>query len=271
MSAMGTAPPAWVRDLPTKPTLGDLAPGTAGQAVQVERRERFVPVAKPQPVAQPSVPAFPAPAPVPAPQPVSPNEHVRSATYPPPPVALDAGVPVRQAVAPGWEPPEPEVPGVCTPAGEAYAPSQAPVAAPLPAAAPHPSPHQPAPQTAPQPAPQSPPQPSPQPPPVASQPAAQPPPPPRRGPAPAAPQALSPEQGQSLDMSVSTYASFCAACAAMPDRVAETQLEYGITSPQQRASLDDLWQDRFDEDPALQQHWEKMFAQFRDQIRRSQR
>ena len=353
MSAMGVAPPAWVRDVPAKPALGDPAPGTAAQAAQAEQRQRFVPVAKPQHVPQapaapapaapapaapapaapappyphppaassapapgpaaaplpavpapPATPSAPAPAPAqaapshaPAPQhppvapaaapappalapsppapavaaaPLPPSEHVRSATYPPAPVAPGPGMPARQLVAPAWDVPADDQPGTRTPPmGEAYAPGS-PAAAVSPAA--------PAQHVSPQPAgvqPSAPPQAAPSQPvaaPLAAPsphvPAAQPPPPPQRGapPPPAAPSSHEAQQG--LEMSVSTYAAFCAACAAMPERVAETQREYGIASDDQRASIDDLWQDRFDEDPALHQQWEQMFARFRDQLRR---
>ena len=74
-----------------------------------------------------------------------------------------------------------------------------------------------------------------------------PPPPPRRG----APQATPADD--SLEMSVARYASYCAACAAHPDRVELTQQEYGVANEAVRQRLDDSWQERFDEDAALQE------------------
>jgi hypothetical protein len=67
-------------------------------------------------------------------------------------------------------------------------------------------------------------------------------------------------------MSVAKYAMFCAACAAHPDRVFQTMVEYGVTSPEARERLDESWQDRFDDDPELQKTWEELFAQFRGQF-----
>jgi hypothetical protein len=66
---------------------------------------------------------------------------------------------------------------------------------------------------------------------------------------------------------VAKYAAFCAACAAHPDRVFMTQVEYGVTSPEAREALDEDWQDRFDDDPELHAKWEKLFQHFREQLR----
>ena len=66
-------------------------------------------------------------------------------------------------------------------------------------------------------------------------------------------------------MSVAKYAMFCAACAARPESVFQTMVEFGVNSPQARETLDESWQDRFDDDPELQAQWEKLFAQFRGQ------
>lgn len=66
-------------------------------------------------------------------------------------------------------------------------------------------------------------------------------------------------------MSVHKYAAFCAACAAAPERVFQTMVEYGVNSPQAREALDESWQDRFDEDPSLQAQWEELFSRFREQ------
>ena len=67
---------------------------------------------------------------------------------------------------------------------------------------------------------------------------------------------------------MATYAAFCAACANDPRRVTHTMVEYGIGSPEEREELDETWQDRFDEDPALHGQWEKLFHQFREQLKR---
>ena len=66
--------------------------------------------------------------------------------------------------------------------------------------------------------------------------------------------------------SVAKYAAFCAACAAQPDRVFMTQVEYGITSPEARVELDETWQDRFDEDGEAHALWERLFRQFRREL-----
>ena len=96
-------------------------------------------------------------------------------------------------------------------------------------------------------------------------PPAPPPAPPRRPPPPPQRQAA---QVDLSGWSVSRYASFCAACAAFPTRVAQTQLEYGLPDDASRAQLDDLWQDRFDDDPAMQSQWEQTFRQFREQLQK---
>lgn len=88
-----------------------------------------------------------------------------------------------------------------------------------------------------------------------------PPPPPRRSVPPATP------SEESLEMSVARYASFCAVCAAYPNRVQNTQQQYGMADDAARRRLDDIWQDRFDADPALQEHWEQLFGQFRSRLR----
>jgi len=67
---------------------------------------------------------------------------------------------------------------------------------------------------------------------------------------------------------VSRYAAFCAACSAFPDRVAQTQSEYGIADEASRRALDDHWADMFDDDASLQQQWERLFQQFRANLRR---
>jgi hypothetical protein len=90
-----------------------------------------------------------------------------------------------------------------------------------------------------------------------------PPPPKREPPPPQEPQAPT----GNIKESVARYASFCAACAAAPDRVFATMVEYGISSPQARDELDELWNERFDGDAGLQKQWEQLFHQFRDKLR----
>lgn len=210
-SAMGYNQPAWIRDLPPKPTLGDLAPGSPGYAAGQEQRQRYVPPAPGQ-----AAPHHPAP------QPPAPHQGGHQAGYPPPPGLYSPPA--------GYAPPAVQVHG-----------------------------------TAPTPAPQASPPPQPR----------QPPPPPQRS-APPAPQATqtpqaaaappaAPAEGD-IRHSVAKYASFCAACAAHPDRVFTTQVEYGITSPEMRASLDEDWQDRFDDDAELHAKWEQLFQHFRKQL-----
>ncbi len=75
-------------------------------------------------------------------------------------------------------------------------------------------------------------------------------------------------QLQALETNVSNYASFCAACAAFPTRVAETQREYGLADETARRRIDEIWADRFDDDSDLHEQWERLFAQFREQITR---
>jgi len=44
-NAMGPEQPAWIRNLPPKPTLGDPAPGSPGYAAAQEQQQRYVPPA----------------------------------------------------------------------------------------------------------------------------------------------------------------------------------------------------------------------------------
>jgi hypothetical protein len=60
----------------------------------------------------------------------------------------------------------------------------------------------------------------------------------------------------------------CAACSASPERAAAVEREYGVGDPTARAGLDAVWQDRFDDDPSLLAQWERLFGQFRGQLRR---
>jgi hypothetical protein len=67
---------------------------------------------------------------------------------------------------------------------------------------------------------------------------------------------------------VSAYAALCASCAEFPDRVLATLAGYGVRDEAARADLDEHWQDRFDDDPALLEKWEQLFAHFRASLRR---
>ena len=67
-------------------------------------------------------------------------------------------------------------------------------------------------------------------------------------------------------VSVAKYAALCASCAAFPDRAAATLQQYGVTDETGRVALDEIWQDRFDEDPSLLQSWESLYAHFRGSL-----
>ncbi|HHH27918.1 MAG TPA: hypothetical protein ENK57_06195 [Polyangiaceae bacterium] len=203
-SAMGYAQPAWIRDLPPKPTLGDPAPGSPNHAAAQEQRQRFVPQAPPAPGYGGHQAGYPPPG-----------------TYSPPAVHAPPAIQNHHAPTQGSHATGPQ--GSQPPQG--FTPSPAPTRAPAP--------------TRPQP-----------------------PPPPQRS----APHAAPAAQEGDIRNSVAKYASFCAACAAHPDRVFTTQVEYGITSPEMRASLDEDWQDRFDDDPQLHEKWEQLFRHFRKQL-----
>ena len=221
-SAMGYSQPAWIRDLPPKPTLGDPAPGSPGYASQQEQRQRYVPPSPQQHAApqQPAVHAAPQqpvvtapqqPAVHAAPQQAIPQQGGHQAGYPPPPGLYSPPA--------GYAPPAIQVHGA-TPSPPPAQASTAQASAPP-----------------------------------------QPPPPPQRS----APPAPAPSEGD-IQSSVAKYAAFCAACAAHPDRVFTTQVEYGITSPQMREQLDEDWQDRFDDDAELHARWEQLFQHFRKQL-----
>jgi hypothetical protein len=42
---------------------------------------------------------------------------------------------------------------------------------------------------------------------------------------------------------------------------------YGVHSAEERASLDQQWQDRFDDEPEILDKWEELFAHFRGSLR----
>ena len=41
-------------------------------------------------------------------------------------------------------------------------------------------------------------------------------------------------------------------------------VDYGIGSPEMRAELDEMWQEKFDEDGQLHQRWEHLYRHFRE-------
>ncbi|MBI4702637.1 MAG: hypothetical protein HY744_16065 [Deltaproteobacteria bacterium] len=174
--AAGPAKPAWVRSLPAKPSLGDLAPGMAPPPVQ-----RVVPRA---PVAPPpwSPPAAPAPA---APRGAPPVAPARRGLPPPRHAAVAAA---------------PRAPQGSPPAAASAGPDGA--------------------------------------------------------------------GGRDVETDIGRYAEFCAHCAAYPDRLTAVGVRFGLRPEETRDALDELWQARFDDDPALQQHWEQLVAWYRDALAR---
>lgn len=86
----------------------------------------------------------------------------------------------------------------------------------------------------------------------------------------AARQSAPPKQSelhQRVREDIAVYAAFCAACAEYPNHVYQTQLQYGVGSPEARTQLDQDWQDRFDDDGQLFQTWEQYVAYYRQQLR----
>lgn len=69
---------------------------------------------------------------------------------------------------------------------------------------------------------------------------------------------------RSIANDVELYAAFCAACSAAPAKVFATMVDYGIGSPEMRAELDEMWQEKFDEDGELHQRWEHLYRHFRE-------
>ena len=69
---------------------------------------------------------------------------------------------------------------------------------------------------------------------------------------------------RSIANDVELYASFCAACSASPEKVFATMVDYGIGSPEMRAELDEMWQEKFDDDGELHQRWEQLYRHFRE-------
>lgn len=265
------ARPGWVRseEIP-KPSLGSPAPGTAGAGPP--GRAKFVPVARPRHVSSasgggPDQQAGAAPEIAPLPAGAAPTSGHEA-----PPSAAPPGVVVPTSAADPLGRPQPAVPAMLAPVAAGSALPTAPQApegftAQAPSAAS--VPHAPVPAGAASP-------------PVehAAAPASPPPPPHRAvsaapsGRAPhggeldvAAPSAADDDAG-SIHHSVAKYAAFCAACAEAPERTAETMASYGVGDADQRAALDDSWQDRFDDEPELLSRWEQLFAHFRSSLRR---
>jgi hypothetical protein len=227
-SAMGPAAPQWVRNLPPKPGLGDPAPFSPGQQ---------------QPVAQAYVPPpidpwsnRPAP-------PAQVASQAYGQPYAQPPLAPSPHAGQRRVAK--TDPGTPQLQQASAPAhmhvaGPAYGAA---------ATAQHYG-HQPAQQAY---------APPPQQPGGGYQPARN-----------VAAQAARPEPlggSGAMDESVSRYAAFCAACAMAPDKVFVTMVEYGISSPEARQKLDELWQERFDENAGLFTQWEQLVTQYREQLK----
>jgi hypothetical protein len=75
------------------------------------------------------------------------------------------------------------------------------------------------------------------------------------------------ESAGSVAHSVAKYAAFCAACAEFPARLAQTMAGYGVANEGARTQLDQLWQERFDDDPDRLAKWEELFQSFRASLR----
>jgi hypothetical protein len=272
-------PPEWVRQLPPEPSLADAAPGTAAYQDQQAKRARFVPPAPPQATAPsppflppPMIPANAAPPPAlppppprrPAPPPqVHPlSSHAQPAAAPPVygesyAVAPGTGAPLGGLAVPASPNSYPQAPHAGAQAH--YSPSAPAVqphpAMPAPSAQAHYSPSAPAVQPHPaMPAPSAQAHYSP------SAPAVQP------HPAMPAPFAEAAQPSGLSGWTVSKYAAFCAARSVHPDRALATQREYGIADEQGRRQLDDYFAARFDNDACEQEQWERLVAQFRDQL-----
>ncbi|MBI4954216.1 MAG: hypothetical protein HY908_19485 [Myxococcales bacterium] len=88
---------------------------------------------------------------------------------------------------------------------------------------------------------------------------------------PAAPAPAAPPGGGSVSVydSVARYAALCAALAVFPERRASARLEYGIADDAAHAALDDVWQERFEEDPQQLAKWEQFVASFRASLERA--
>ncbi len=267
-------PPEWVRDLPPPPRLDDPAPGTPAFDAQQSARARFVPRAPPLPsapvggTASKSPPAPPVVAAAPHGVPMSPAPLASSPAFAP------AAPPVYgESYAPGSPPPGPVMPGpalaaqgypIAAPrADHGYAaapPFGGPFGGQLPSASVGPAIGQFAGSpTAPLGGP------------AIGQFAPGPhraiPPPAIRGTANAMPQARESDTSPNLGAwTLSRYAAFCAACAAFPERVADTQHQYGIDGAAARRALDDHFGARFDADADELEQWERLVAQFRGQL-----
>jgi hypothetical protein len=270
--------PAWIRDeVIAKPSLGSPAPDSADAGQQ--RRGKFIPVARPRFVpnpgggATPDEPAAAAPSPLqPGPEPAPAIPPSPQPQYPRPSAAVapapGAGGPSAPGTTDEWGRPILQAPAMLAPAGSG---SAQPVVPQIPegfTSAPQGSsgavPGQPPSAAAP--------------PdlvvPAAAAMAREPPPPPLHRevalpPEPTAAPAAAVDQADrgSIYQSVAKYAAFCAACAEAPDRLADTMAGYGVRDAGERAALDQLWQDRFDDEPDALDKWEELFAHFRGSLR----
>jgi hypothetical protein len=248
IAAAGPAPPPWVRPPPPpKPSLGDPAPpGRGSDPMHHGAGHGGYPGASPYghaggayPPAGYGPPGYPATTPQAAgypPQAAYPAGGYPPAGYPPHPGAPQPGYPPHQAAQAGYPPQAAQ--GGYPPVHAGGYPSHL-------AAQPHAAGYAPAP--------------------GASSPVGQ----AYAAGVPGSPSPAQPVQSSAAlaaASSVVAYAALCARCAAFPDRVAATQLEYGIGSVLERCSIDEHWQDRFDEDPALHREWERLCALYLGQL-----
>lgn len=61
-------------------------------------------------------------------------------------------------------------------------------------------------------------------------------------------------------MSVGQYAALCAECAAFPEHTEQIQLRCGVSSPNERATLDLHWRRRMASDAALHAQWAELYG-----------
>jgi hypothetical protein len=64
-------------------------------------------------------------------------------------------------------------------------------------------------------------------------------------------------------MTLARYAALCASCGAMPGRLDETLTRFGVADRAARTALDVAWRTRFDEEPALRELYDVLFARLR--------
>ncbi len=69
-------------------------------------------------------------------------------------------------------------------------------------------------------------------------------------------------------MSLERYAAFCAECATFPERIRQLRVEYGLRNEDAHERLDEWWQKRFDNKPAMRQQWEALCDEFTRALRK---